>query len=113
MIPASFDFTFDCPVYLFGHVDRGPLLTDTGCLPMWTDEDAASTFIERNRGALPDKPSLFAIETDEDLLAQLTGSLHDGIEEVAIDMTSVFQKTVQMLYTADLIDMLRERVNSP
>jgi hypothetical protein len=54
--------------------------------------------------------ALAEIETDDDLLALLTEAQQAGILEVAVDVTSADQTTVRMLYTADLLDMLRERL---
>jgi hypothetical protein len=101
-----FDFTFDCPVHLL-RSDEGFLLGEHA-LPIWTDVDAAETFIERS--PCLDRLALAEIETDDDLLALLTEAQQDGILEVAVDVTSADQTTVRMLYTADLLDMLRERI---
>jgi hypothetical protein len=104
-----FDFTFDCPIYLFSN-GRGFLLTEAGDLCLWTDADAASTFVERSRGRHPwmGDMSLVEIGTDEELLGLLTGVQRDGIAEVVVDLANADQITARLLYTADLIDLLHE-----
>ncbi len=109
---TGFDFTFDCPIYVLGSENGGYLLTDDRALCLWTDADAASKFIDCSREKLPYISSclLVEIETEDDLLDLMTKAYRDGILEVAINVKSVFQKIVLMVYVADLIAMLREHL---
>jgi hypothetical protein len=105
-LAGGFDFTLDCPVFLLSP-GEGFLLTDDRVLCLWTDADAATIFLNRShRGHL----STVEIATDEELLALLENAQQDGIREVAVDLASADETTVRMLYTVDLIDMLRERI---
>jgi hypothetical protein len=106
-----FDFTFDCPVYLL-RSDKGLLLLGEHAIPVWTDADAAATFLERNhdRYPCPGRLALVEIETDDDLWALLTEVQQAGIVEVAFDMTSADQTIVRMLYTADVLGLLQDRI---
>jgi hypothetical protein len=106
-----FDFTFDCPVYLL-RSDKGLPLLGEHAIPVWTDMDAAETFVERNHERCPylGRLALVEIETDDDLLALLTEVQQAGIVEVAFDLTSADQTIVRMLYTADVLDLLQERI---
>ena len=70
--PEEFDFTFDCPVCVVQSGGCGFLALNKGfCI--WTDRDAAETYLERAADALPDNPSgdtldVVEIESDSDLL---------------------------------------------
>lgn len=70
--PEEFDFTFDCPVCVVQSGGCGFLaLNNRFCL--WTDRDAAETYLERAADTLPDNPSgdtldVVEIESDSDLL---------------------------------------------
>lgn len=109
----GFDFTFDCPIYLLMDPTTGGFqIHPLGALMLWTDMDAALWFLENSIASWPsmESLSLFKIESDGRLLDLLTAAQKDGIQEIAVDASCADQRTVRMLYTVDIIDMLQERI---
>ena len=113
--PEEFDFTFDCPVCVVQSGGCGFLALNYGfCL--WTDRDAAETYLERAADTLPDNPSgdtldVVEIESDSDLLDLLMCAHAEGVEEIVVDLARPDQTFAQCLYVANVLDILRERID--
>jgi hypothetical protein len=100
----TFDFTFDCPVYFVQTVEGGVLsICDDLCL--WTDADAAQTFIDRNDFA---EASILEIESEEQLLSILLSAQDQGCAAVAVDLVRSDQENARVVYITDMIDLVRE-----
>jgi hypothetical protein len=109
---SEFDFTFFCPVYVL-RSESGYLVADDRAhraLCMWTDANAALSFLDRSSGRLTQSFSLVEVETDYDLLKLLFAIYEDGIEEIAVDLADAYKTTVQMLYVLDLLEAAQERI---
>ncbi len=113
--PEEFDFTFDCPVCVVQSGGCGFLaLNNRFCL--WTDRDAAETYLERAADTLPDNPSgdtldVVEIKSDSDLLDLLMRAHAEGVEEIVVDLARPDQTFAQCLYVANVLDILRERID--
>jgi len=113
--PEEFDFTFDCPVCVVQAGGCGFLALNSGfCI--WTDRDAAETYLERAADTLPDNPSgdtldVVEIESDSDLLDLLMRAHAAGVEEIVVDLARPDQTFAQCLYVANVLDILRERID--
>ena len=112
MAQSDFDFTFDCPVYLLSPPNGGYLLTHDRCLCLWTDVDAAATFVDRNGNDRSYIGQLFPVEiaTDDELLNLLKEVQGDRIQKIVVDVTDADQLAVRALHVADVMSMLQARI---
>ena len=105
----EFDFSFECPVYSVQTVGGGILsVCDDLCL--WTDADAAQTFIDRNLRSVRElrKASVLEIDDEAQLLVILLSVQGDGCAEVVVNLTTPDQEDAQALFVTDMIDLVRE-----
>jgi hypothetical protein len=108
----SFDFTFDCPVYLLSPPDGGYLLTSDRHLCFWTDDDAVSSFLDRARSGRPYMDGLLLVEiaTDDELLALLEEANGSGIHETVVDVADPDQQIVRAISVVEVMSLIRERI---
>ena len=106
----EFDFNFECPVYFVQTVGGGILsVSDDLCL--WTDADAAQTFIDRNLRSVHGFIGASVLEIDEtQLLVILLSVQGDGCAQVVVNLTTPDQEDAQALFVTDMIDLVREMI---